>query len=78
MHSLLSYGTCFHLPTKGLIIKNGMSHAGLYLLVATEHQRSLAGTKFYCTMSETHLYEQLAHSHYTKVEQSGVEAQPWS
>jgi len=37
-----------------------------------EHQRPLASTKLYCLVTEAHVSEQLAHSHYMKVEWLGV------
>ena len=42
----------------------------------TEHHRPLPGTKFYCLVTEVHVYEQLARGHYVK--QSGRDSNLWS
>ena len=40
---------------------------------AAEHHRPLAGTKFYCLVTEAHVCEQLAQGRYLVVERLGIE-----
>jgi len=40
---------------------------------ATDHRRPFAGTKLYCSVTETHVCEQLAQSCYMKVKRLRTE-----